>query len=546
LENVTQVSQRPAIRWILLARVVLGTLFLISALGLQYGGAERYLAFRFFPVYFYTGVIYFTSIGFELLLSRAPNFRGPVTTTLTAIDLALVFGLTTYTGGSASPFLFLYLFIIIGAAILKLRRGALIMTALSMVLIGTTFLIEFYAKLPTEFLLRYFRPAPSEFLVTSFYNITAFYVVGILSSYLAERLRTAGEEIDRLDLDITILKGLQERIIDNVASGLLTLDELGRILLVNRQAEKILEQPAGKLRGQLATKILGDLVLTEDSGGNRLELTYRSPSGADKYLGYSVSNILIEPRRVGSIVVFQDLTRMKELEAAVKRQEKLAALGSMAAGIAHEIRNPLGSISGSLQMLKQGEQRMEEEYRPLIGIALHEIDRLNQLVEDFLLYARPKRRADAWVPLAPLVAETIETLENDPKIADQTRLRYDVPPEVGVRGDPHTLKQILLNLILNAVQAGAQLVEVKALKSAAQTVVDIIDDGPGIPPEIMAQLFEPFFSTRPDGVGLGLAIVYRLMEEHQGTIVAQSTPGRTVMRLTFPAQDAIHDPNTSR
>jgi two-component system sensor histidine kinase PilS (NtrC family) len=546
LENVTQVSQRPAIRWILLARVVLGTLFLISALGLQYGGAERYLAFRFFPVYFYTGVIYFTSIGFELLLSRAPNFRGPVTTTLTAIDLALVFGLTTYTGGSASPFLFLYLFIIIGAAILKLRRGALIMTALSMVLIGTTFLIEFYAKLPTEFLLRYFRPAPSEFLVTSFYNITAFYVVGILSSYLAERLRTAGEEIDRLDLDITILKGLQERIIDNVASGLLTLDELGRILLVNRQAEKILEQPAGKLRGQLATKILGDLVLTEDSGGNRLELTYRSPSGADKYLGYSVSNILIEPRRVGSIVVFQDLTRMKELEAAVKRQEKLAALGSMAAGIAHEIRNPLGSISGSLQMLKQGEQRMEEEYRPLIGIALHEIDRLNQLVEDFLLYARPKRRADAWVPLAPLVAETIETLENDPKIADQTRLRYDVPPEVGVRGDPHTLKQILLNLILNAVQAGAQLVEVRALKSAAQTVVDIIDDGPGIPPEIMAQLFEPFFSTRPDGVGLGLAIVYRLMEEHQGTIVAQSTPGRTVMRLTFPAQDAIHDPNTSR
>lgn len=523
---------RAALRWILLSRLVLGTLFLAVALALRYTGTADLLSFSFVPVYVYAGAIYGTSAALGLWILWRGGLPGWTLAGLSALDLTLTFTLTTYTGGSQSPFLFIYLFIIIGAAVLRLRRGALIVTALSMIMLGLTLVIESKARLPLTYLLRYQPSRQNELLVTAFYNISAFYVVGILSSYLAERLRSAGEEIDRLDLDIEILRGLQERIIENVASGLLTLDEQRRILLANRQAERILGLPLARVRGLQIDKVLPGISLEDVSPEGRLELAYHYPGGFQRFLGYSVSHIRIDPRRVGLIVIFQDLTRMKELESAVKQQEKLAALGSMAAGIAHEIRNPLGSISGSLQLLKQ-RGSLDDEEKQLFNIALREIDRLNGLVSDFLRYARPQRRPTEPLDPRPLVDEVLDGLRH--AVTPGAVYENAVPDKLIVLADPDSFKQILLNLVQNATQAGATGVRVAGELDGARVRIDIEDDGPGIASEALPHLFEPFFTTRPHGVGLGLAIVYRLLEDMQGAVTVETRPGRTVMHVFFPA-----------
>lgn len=526
---------RSALRWVLLARLVLGSLLLGAALALRYTGTADFISFRFTPIYAYAGAIYASSSLLGVWYAWRGGLPGWGLAGISAIDLTLVFGLTTYTGGSQSPFLFLYIFIIIGAAVLRLRRGALIVTALSMIMLGLTLLIESNGKLPLTYIARYQRSTNSELLITAFYNISAFYIVGILGSYLGERLRSAGEEINRLDLDISILRGLQERIIDSVASGLMTLDELGRVLIANKQAERILGLPVAKLRGRMAGQVLPGIALGETAADSRLELAYTHPEGGARFLGYSVSPIPLDARRVGSIVIFQDLTRMKQLESEVKRQEKLAALGSMAAGIAHEIRNPLGSISGSLQLLTQ-RGSLDDDERQLFGIALREIDRLNKLVSDFLQYARPQRRPAGPLAARPLVDEVLEGLRN---AASGAAFENRVPEGVTLLADAHSFKQVILNLLLNAAQAGARHVIVSATAAEGRVRVDVEDDGPGIAAEALPRLFEPFFTTRPDGVGLGLAIVYRLMEELQGSVRVESSPGRTVMHLFFPAAEVV-------
>ncbi len=517
----------------LFARVIVGTLFLAGALLLRSSGSEDILSFRFPPIYIYAGAIYASSL-LVFLFASIERLRYPLLNGLSIFDLGLVTWLVLYTGASSSPFIFLYLLIIIGAAMLGQRRGALIMTALSMALLGGALVVEFYGRLPFDFLTRAQSASNSELLVTSFYNISAFYLVGILSSYLAERLQSAGAEIDRLDEDISILKGLQERIIDNVASGLLTIDEQGRVLIVNRQAERILGVTKASVWRKSITELLPGIERKAGDEDSRLELAYPHPDGTTRFLGYSTSNIRIDADRIGSIVVFQDLTRMKELESAVKRQEKLAALGSMAAGIAHEIRNPLGSISGSLQLLRQHGSDVSEDDRQLLGIALREIDRLNGLINDFLTYARPARRAESEVPLARVVDEVLEGVRKSDDTGADVSFVNSVPDKLRLRADPNTLRQIFLNLVLNAVQAGAKRIEVTGQGDAQGVDLVMTDNGSGIAPEIQNRLFEPFFSTKSTGVGLGLAIVYRIMEEYQGSIGVQSQPGKTALTLHFP------------
>ena len=521
----------------MIARTVLGTLFIASVLALKLSGAPDVLTFSYTPIYIYTLAIYATTPVLGYIHRRQERWLSlAFTYGLTSVDLALVSWLALYTGGSSSPFLFLYLFIIIGAAMLRQRRGALIMTALSMVLLGSIIVLEFHGKLPQIYLTQVHTATSAELLVAAFYNIFAFYLVGILSSYLAERLRTASEEIDRRDLDISILKGLQDRIIDNVASGLLTLDDQGRILLANRQAEKVLGIPVSRLVRENIARAMPGLRMLDGDADNRQELHYIHPDGHAQSLGYSLSRIRLDARRLGFIVVFQDLTRMKELESRMKRQEKLAAVGSMAAGIAHEIRNPLGSISGSLQLLRKPSEMSEEETGELLSIALREVDRLNALVGDFLSYARPMRNAMEEIAPGELFEEITRTLQNAPATPPNVNFVNQAPPEILLHADKASTRQIFLNLILNAIQAHASRIELRASSTPRDITIEFEDNGDGIPAQAMQRLFEPFFSTKSEGVGLGLAIVYRVMEEYHGSVQVESRPGHTVFKLTFPKE----------
>lgn len=522
-------------RWVLISRTLLATLFIIGAVILKVSGTDDALTFSLVPIFLYAFTIYASTLGI-VILARIPVSKLSIGSSysLSTFDLLLVSWLVTYTGGSTSPFIFLYLFLIIGASLLRLRRGALVMTAASMVMLGGIFLLEFYKHLPITYSLRIHRASTSELLVTAFYNISAFYVVGILSSYLAERLRTTGLELSQRDLDISLLKGLQERIIDNVASGLMTLDEHERVLLVNRQAERILGVAASNILGLPIRDVIPGILLGGRDSDGRLELRYSQPRGQFLALGYSVSNISIDVDRVGSVVLFQDLTRMKEQELVAKRQEKLAALGSMAAGIAHEIRNPLGAISGSLQLLRQQNSQAAGDEKALLDIALREIDRLNLLVSDFLLYAKPGRKNVERVYPGRVAGEVYAELCHAKTWPAGVRVHIEEMPDLAIDAEEGPIRQILLNLILNAVQAGAREIIVRGHRDGARAIVEIQDNGPGISHEAMAHLFEPFYTTRADGVGLGLAIVYRVVEEYQGSIEVESKPGATLFRLQFP------------
>jgi two-component system, NtrC family, sensor histidine kinase PilS len=529
-----------AIRWVLFGRAFLGTLFLLAALAVEWSELGGLLNFSPAPIYIYAAAIYASSFFFFLMaVYREDWSRFIFSTALPAMDLGLITWLALYTGGSTSPFLFLYLFIIIGAAVLNLRRGAIIIAALSMVLLGCILLLEYYGNLPHRFLYHTHNATESELLITAFYNITAFYLVGILSSYLAERLRRAGEELDRRELDISILKDIHTRIIDNVSSGILTLDEYGRILLANKPAERILGTTGHALWGRPVQGVLPHIVLQDDERGLRRELQYDAADGDARSLGYSVSHIQLEPGRVGSIVVFQDLTRMKDLEQEVMQQAKLAAVGTMAAGLAHEIRNPLGSISGSLQLLRQQLDALGDEERQLLGIALKEIDQLNDLVNNFLYYAKPFRQQSTPFKLRGLLEEVVEALKHSPDTPSGVVIENRVSDTIELTADPNAIRQVAANLIANAVQAEADHVVLRADPTQDGLLVEFVDNGVGFAPDAMGRLFEPFFTTKAEGVGLGLAIVYRVMEEYQGTVKVQSKPGQTVMTLFFPLREAV-------
>ncbi len=534
-QGKTRYLDSSAVRWVLFARTLVATLFLLTALTFEWTGTEKLLTFRATPIYVYAGATYFSSLALAWLSARRRGWAPLVFHyVLTGFDLIVVTWLSLVTGGSASPFLFLYLLIIVGAAILGIRRMAVLTSALSMIGLGSVFLLEWWGKLPSDFLMQPHRANSSDLLATAFYNISAYYLVGILSSYLSERVRLAGEEIDRRDVDISILRGLQERIIENVPSGLITVDNLGRILLFNRQAERILGLSGAKLWGFDLRQLIPGLVLHPSGVDERAEIDYRHPDGKPRSLGYSVSGIRLDARRDGLVVIFQDLTRMKELEGVVLRQARLAAVGEMAAGLAHELRNPLGSISGCLQLLRQQVAQMGDDERELLAIALREIDGLNHLVDDFLTYARPSRREPSLLSPGDLFAGVVESVRVSPLMPDDFSYAGEVAADLKLRADAHTLRQVFLNLVTNALQAGATRLTLRGWKTDAEIALEIEDNGAGFSPEAMHRLFEPFYTTRPEGVGLGLAIVYRVMEQHRGSVTVRSVPGQTVMKLTFP------------
>jgi two-component system sensor histidine kinase PilS (NtrC family) len=289
--------------------------------------------------------------------------------------------------------------------------------------------------------------------------------------------------------------------------------------------------------------------------GSRVEKRFRKKNGDEIFLGFSVSQG--QGGDVDKIIIFQDLTRLRSMEEQLRRDEKLKALGELSVGIAHEIRNPLASISGSIQVLKD-EVTLEGENRKLMEIVLRETGRLNILITDFLLFARPAREKRDIVDLNGIIDETIRIFSNCPE-ASRIRIVRDLDGAVLVKADARQLGQVFWNLFLNAAHAmspagtltvssrlshGFARGEHKGLEGTEEppmVLVSVADTGGGIGKEDILRIFDPFFSTRESGTGLGLAIVHRIIESHGGRITVESTPGSgTVFSILLPlATDGV-------
>lgn len=468
-----------------------------------------------------------------------------------SVDIILITFLVYLTGGIDSGLSILYHMTIITASIILYRRGGYLSASLSSILYGSMLDMQYY-NVPGFIKSQNFTAIQVFYLV--FINIFSFYTVAFLSSSLSDRLRKARQELKEKSIDFEDLRNLQELILKSVGSGILTMDLTGNVTSMNPAAEVITGYDGKDLRlrvqdifGDSIRKIFGHTAEMKERA-YRFEGRIVKKDNSRVVLGMAASLLKDDRGTVrGIILVFQDITKLIEMEEKVRRQERMATVGSLAAGIAHEIRNPLASLSGSIQLL-QKDPGTSEDSRRLMDIVLRETDRLNTIISEFLDYARPKSPHKELVSLSEIAEETVILLKNSPVFREKTVITVDIPPLLKIRIDPQQLRQVLWNLLMNACQAMAEegVVTVSATEQAYQgqeaewCTITVSDSGSGILPEDLANLFDPFFTTKPDGTGLGLAIVYRIIEDHDGFIDVASEPGKgTTFTIRLPLAETM-------
>jgi two-component system sensor histidine kinase PilS (NtrC family) len=444
-----------------------------------------------------------------------------------ALDVGTAAMVVALTGWAESIFVFMFSLAIVNGGILLFRRGAV--TALALALLA--YVGPVLALAPREG-----RP-----WTLLFVHAGAFAATAALAGYLSEQLRRTGERLAERESDLAAITALHESIVQSVTSGLVTLDAAGRVTFLNSAGEQLTGLTAGEVVGRPAAARFGAFL----TGAARAETVFETARGQRQHFGYSTFPLLAKDgARLGQAIIFQDLTELRAMEERVARSERLADLGGVAAGLAHELRNPLASMMGSVELLRQS-PGMAGEDRRLTEIMLREAERLDQLVGQFLAFARPAEPHRVATDLAALAGETIAVFALDPVAAGLTLLRRLEPAPA--MADPDQLRQVLWNLLRNAAQATAasgaagKTVEVSTRAEADGTALLAVQDtGPGIPAADRASLFLPFFTTKRQGTGLGLATVHRIVDAHGGSVAVESGPGagaRFVVRL--PAPDAV-------
>jgi two-component system, NtrC family, sensor histidine kinase PilS len=386
-------------------------------------------------------------------------------------------------------------------------------------------------------------------------HIIAFIAVARLTGYLAQSLHRSDQNLRAASSAIADLQAFNQLVIDSMTGGLTATDADGRIVMFNRAAESITGHHAALVRGKSAREILqlpgelgGALAEVVATGrGRRVIYPFTARDGSQLQMGLTLGP-LMTASGAGYLFTFQDVTELKRLEREAETQKRLAAVGQMAAGIAHEIRNPLASMSGSMQVLRQ-ELELEPDQAQLFDIVLRESDRLNQTIRDFLSYARPSQGQAAAVDMATVARDAARLLRNSPDCTAAHRIECDAEGPTTVHAVEAQMRQIVWNLATNALRAmpaGGTLRlhvgvngrrDVAASVGGSAVVLSVSDDGVGIPSEDLDRIFQPFHGGFAKGAGLGLAIVHRIVSDQGGSIAVHSQAGRgTTIDVILPAE----------
>jgi two-component system sensor histidine kinase PilS (NtrC family) len=508
-------------------------------------------------VYVTVAVAFFLTVGYGLILPHVRRQRRFAALNL-ATDIAIVTALVYFSGGSESVFAFLYVLVAFYGAVLFDRAGALIAAGLAAGAYGVVLMAGHWG-LPGA---AAHVPLPMHLLFTRWaVHAGAAVLVATLSSFLAAELRQTDEALAQRTSDLHRLRNFHRRVVDSLMSGLLTTDEAGRITSFNPEAESITGLKALEAMGREVEEVLpGTTEAAIDPAGEgranlaRARIGYRNLDGEERFLGIGAYVLKGDNGdSVGHVVIFQDVTEVVAMENDLRRSERLAAVGELAASIAHEIRNPLAAISGSIQMLNQPDSKKEAVAGRLMDIAIREADRLNHLITDFLHYARPGPTHSQVVRIEEAVDEVLELFEA--VRPESVVVETAIEPGACVSGDSGQLRQVLWNLVRNGSEAmpdgGRLRITARIVDSAPQdggpglrngrtggsrwAEIAVADQGLGIPPELLERIFDPFFTTKPKGSGLGLATVHRIVDEHGGSVRLESAPGTgTTIRLWLP------------
>jgi len=531
-------------------RVVISTVLLGSA---TFAQITLPGSFPVDPFFILIGLTYALTAFYAATLRFADRYRWLVDVQL-AGDAIIVSAFIYFTGGVTSYFSSLYVLPVVAAATVQYRRGGLLVATLSAVLYGGVVLAQYLTVagyLHDPWLASPVLPTRSVAQYTYLLNTFGFFAVALLSGSLAESLRSAGARLQQASSQIADLQALNQHVIDSLPSGLATTDHAGRILTFNRAAELITGHSFASVIGRQIGTVLQlpeetITALTADLGsgrGRRMEGLYLR-AGQHIEIGLSAANLETPGGRTGYLFSFQDVTDFKKLERDARLQQRLAAVGEMAAGIAHEIRNPLASMSGSIQILRQ-ELPLSAEQGQLMDIVLRESERLNTTIGSFLAYARPQRFAIERFDVRRPLNDAALLLRNSAEVHDGHVIDVDAPDgELWYEADEGQIKQIVWNLATNGLRAmpnGGHLVLSGTADTASGGVIIMVrDEGVGIPPEDLDSLFQPFHGRFVKGSGLGLAIVHRIVSDYNGEIHVSSQPGHgTTVAVHLPARVAV-------
>jgi two-component system sensor histidine kinase PilS (NtrC family) len=539
-------SLKKSIGWLTAIRIVVLCLICLSAILVQ-AGSGVHIEITF--LYALAGA----AVLLALFHWSAGRYLDPVLAAYIQIlgDVGISTVLVYSSGGPDSVFNFLYLVVIGTAAFLLYRTGAVVIATIAAVLYGTMVQLLAYGILPPPPLAPATQWSTARIRFNMAITVAGFYGVAFMVSYLSEKLLAARIELELRQRALHRLQNLYGNVIATMSSGLMTTDGNQRITFLNRAGGDILGVDPGTAPGRPLTDI--GFTLPEDwiavRSRARGRETYRGEveidrSGTRKVVGFSLK-VLREsdsPGEEGTLILFQDLTEMKKLERRARFNEQLAAVGELAAGIAHEIRNPLASISGSVQVLSN-DLSVGSAERRLMEIIVSESNRLSKILEDFLRFVRPQERQVANFDVAVNLSEVMDLFRHSDEVSDAHQIEIDVSPVSSfLSGDRDQIRQIVYNVAKNAVRAmaaGGKL-RVVGREEDAWYSIRFIDTGRGMSEEELARLFTPFSTAFDGGTGLGMAIVRRIVEDHGGAIDAESSPGEgTTVTVLLPRRPVI-------
>src|ERR1700734_2462200 len=524
-------DERNWLAWLVKVRV----LILTFLLGIQLAVAQFTPTTLPVRLFISTILFWFTvSLLYMLLLSFWKEHRLQAALQVLT-DLVLVSLVVHETGGWDSSFNFLYPLVIIVAAVLLPRVWAHLVAALAFLLYGTVLELNYYGAVPSYCTT---HPALKALQAIIFVNLFAFLAVAYLAGLLTGKLRQARVQLKDASGALEDLQALQENIIYSISSGLITTGLDGRITLVNPAAQKLLERSAAELVGTPVKDLFLDPLPNMESPQPHAEIRFELQKKFRSTFRVRVATMTVPERGVlGFVYAFDDLTEIRRLEREVRMQDRLAAVGRLAAAIAHEIRNPLTSIAGSVSMLSDAPALNADE-RHLLQIVHRESDRLNNIITDFLACSRGKQYRFNKVDLVPLLEDTL-TLVRHRMTAENTGITVEsrfAVRDAWVLADGDRIKQVFWNFAENAVRAmqNGGTLNVSIERHADDWQVGFADTGTGMTPQQTEKIFEPFQSNFEGGTGLGLAVVYQIVQAHEGKVWARSKPGQGttfVMRL---------------
>ena len=531
----TDFNERIWLTWVAKMRILIITILLV----LETAITQMTPTHVPFPLFLLSiGLWYLAAVVFYVLLGLWHDDRLQARAQVLA-DLGCATLVLYFSGGIDTSFNFLYPLLIIIASILLSRFWAYLTALLAFILFGAMLELSYP---PFDVIPSYAssHPGPRSLQAVIFINLFAYILIAYLSSMLVGKLRQTDVQLQDASGALENLQALHLNIINSMTAGLITTDLEGRVKVLNPAGAALLDRAEGEVLGQSVARLFLDRLPAVERTSARGEVHYQNPAGQIMTFAI-IGSPLIVPERglIGYVYTFSDLTEVRRLEREVRMRDRLAALGRMAEGIAHEIRQPLSSIAGSVRVLSSVSALSDEQTR-LVEIVNRESVRLNGIISDFLAYAREKNYSFDEVDLRALLDDTLTLLENRlPVMSMASPQPADRPAAINIvrrfeteraltRGDADRIKQVFWNLCENAVHAmesgGTLTASLQAREG--RWLIGFTDTGRGLNAQQMEKAFEPYQSWFGGGTGLGLAIVYQIVQAHDGKITVHSEPGR--------------------